>query len=412
MPPDPQLTAAVDSVLRISRRSRSTRMARRDGARLRKVFRHNAAGRACFRNEREANRIFSTRSWFVPWTRRGWHWFERPLLPEECRLDRLAPRLGAGERRDLAERALMIVLDIYAHGYVHRDFHAQNLFRVNDQLKLVDFETLIAYPPPRPPFRLSYDVTGQGLESPLRTGHMGFAARHESGQSVCQVLGVELEPVLAGLPGHLKEAMRGAALSFKSRKKRHACRAERIYSTFSLPGLTVEPREAQRNSARRLEQFGIGAGDLRGRRILDLGCNMGAMLFEAQKHRPGACLGVEFDGEKVAVARMIAAYCGLGSITFRAADIDRLSRRSLEGPFDVVFCLAVEGHIRRPQRMYSLLGKVAREVVYFEGNSSTGKEAAERGLRSVGFTDVRYIGVCDDDCLDSNNVRPLLVARR
>lgn len=399
-------------VLRAGRRSYTRRVEIRGRACVEKVFAPRREGRRVFRSERSAYLRFRHRPWMPTWIESGRLRYVREMYPDADRLDRLAPLLGKDERVDLACRALTIVLDLYAHGYAHRDFHVLNLYCVDGDLKLADFETLVPYPEPRAPFAESYDVTGEGLESPYKTRRMGFRARHESGLTLCQVLGVTFEEVMAAMPGHLKRLMREASATFRSGERRHTCRAQRIYAAFSLPGLRVEREEAQRDCARRFEQFGVRPPDLAGRRMIDLGCNLGGMLFEAQKFSPGPSLGVECDEEKLALARMVAAFCGVGSVRFLHGDIDRLSVRGVGGPFDVVFCLAVEKHVRSKRRLYRLLGALAKETVYFEGNSTTDPEAARRRLLGAGFRNVELLGTCDDDCLASNNNRPLLVARR
>lgn len=211
----------------------------------------------------------------------------------------------------------------------------------------------------------------------------------------------------------LKDELRTVSSSFRKRGKRHFLSTpDVIYCAFSTPRFSVARDEAQRDAARRLFRFGITEGDVRGKRVLDLGSNNGAMLFELSKFAPAAALGVEYDAEKVDLARRIAAFAGLTGLEFRQADVDALEAKGLGAPFDVVLCLALEAHVQNPKRMYGLLGELTRGRLYFEANASTKPKAVESELREAGFVDIRNLGVCDDDIVPRNNRRPIFTARK
>jgi 2-polyprenyl-3-methyl-5-hydroxy-6-metoxy-1,4-benzoquinol methylase len=211
----------------------------------------------------------------------------------------------------------------------------------------------------------------------------------------------------------LKEELRAVSSSFRKRGKRHFLSTpDVIYCAFSTPRFSVGREEAQRDAARRLFRFGLGEADVRGKRVLDLGSNNGAMLFELSKFAPASALGVEYDGEKVDLARRIAEFAGLTGLEFRQADVDALEASDLGPPFDVVLCLALEAHVQKPKRLYRLLGELTRGKLYFEANASTKPKEVESELRDAGFADIRNLGVCDDDIVPRNNRRPIFTARR
>lgn len=211
----------------------------------------------------------------------------------------------------------------------------------------------------------------------------------------------------------LKDELRTASASFRKRARRHFLSTpDVIYCAFSTPRFSVSRDEAQRDAARRLYRFGLGDSDVRGRRVLDLGCNNGAMLFEISNYGPASGLGVEYDGEKVDLARRIAAFAGLDGLEFRQADVDQLTAQDLGGTFDVVLCLALEAHVQDPKRLYRLLGELTRGKLYFEANASTKPKEVASELSSAGFTDILDLGVCDDDIVPRNNRRPIFTARR
>lgn len=382
--------------------------------RIKKTFERTKLGMRCCETEMLAHRIFKGRSWMSPLVKRGRRWFAIPYYLEENRLDRAAVGMDESTRFTVAKQAVGIIFEIFLEGYAHCDFHAGNLYWVDGRLILSDFETMQRYPEgDRPAFPLSYDITGQGLASPFSTSNMGYAP--ESGphtKCLQYVLGVPVEKVLAELSKELKKELLDASGTFKSKHKSHKCRAGRIYSSFALPYLEVHPNEVQRDSKQRLENFRIHKAELQGKSILDLGCNVGGMLFAMQEMELGMCLGIEYDQSKVTVATKIAAYNGLSNVHFVCADIDKLDVRKVDGPFDVVFCLAIEGHIRKKRRLFHFLADTTRETVYFEGNSTTDVDTVQNLLLNSGFKSLEFLGLSDDDCLPDNNCRPLIIARK
>ncbi len=210
----------------------------------------------------------------------------------------------------------------------------------------------------------------------------------------------------------LKEELRSASASFRKKKSRHFLSTKDvIYCAFSTPGFVVRRDESQRDAARRLEQFGVRPDDIRGKRVLDLGCNNGAILLQLSNYAPALGLGVEYDPEKIDLARRIAAFAGIERLEFRVGDLDTLEARDIGAPFDVVLCLAIEAHVQKPDHLYRLLAAVTRGVLLFEANASTPPKSVLAELARVGFREIRHLGTCDDDIVPRNNRRPIFSAR-
>jgi 2-polyprenyl-3-methyl-5-hydroxy-6-metoxy-1,4-benzoquinol methylase len=403
----------MPNVIHAGNRALATRVKEWDGEYFKKAFDDTAVGRDCFEREMKADQLFGGKPWKQPVKSKETLWFTTPLYPEEKKLDIVAPGLDQPTRIEIAKQAISIIFDIFFAGYAHRDFQSRNLFWIDQQLILIDYECLEPYPDgKRPPFPLSYDITGQGLESPFKTGGMCYTCEKHHGISMCKTLGIPAEQALEEFLKDFKERLRQTCLTFATKTTRHICRAERIYSSFSLPYFGVNANETQRNSSIRLQDFGITKQSLGGKTVLDLGCNAGGMLFEMQKYSPGQCLGVEYDSEKVLIAQQIAAYNGLNNVKFIQADVDHTDAHQLSGPYDVVFCLALEKHIQNPPKLYELLSQVTREVLYFEGNSNTNPKKVKKALSEAGFRNIRILGMSRDDVLPSNNCRPLIVAEK
>ena len=216
----------------------------------------------------------------------------------------------------------------------------------------------------------------------------------------------------AAAQSRLTEELRSASASFRKKKSRHFLSTKGvIYCAFSTPRFSVPRNEAQRDAARRLEQFGVRPEDIRGKRVLDLGCNNGAILFQLSNHGPACGLGIEYDPEKVDLARRIAAFAGIERLEFRVGDLDALEARDIGAPFDVVLCLAIEAHVQKPDHLYRLLAAVTQGVLLFEANASTSPKTVQAELAKAGFREIRHLGSCDDDIVPRNNRRPIFSAR-
>ena len=383
-----------------------------DGVRcIKKVFADNDVSKACMTRELVAREIFEDRPWMVPIVDKGETHITFPALPDDRRLDGLAAKLTEAEKQEIALQSVQIAFEIFLEGYAHRDFHSKNMFWVDEQLRVVDYEVLHPYPVgQRPAFPESYDLQGNGLESPFATMNMCYESADPS--SLKNVLETPLDTVIERHQDGMRDSLRDASLTFKKRGTRHICRAKKIYNSIDLPFFKVDAAEAQRNCEKRFATLGIQSPDIRGKRVLDLGSNIGGMIFEAERHKPIESVGVEYDAEKVEVARMIAAYNGLNTVRFLQADIDELESDEVGGPFEVVFCFAIEAHVKKKERLFQLLADLTGERLYFEGNSSTNADDARQKLLNAGFRDVQHLGMCDDDYLAENNNRPLLVATK
>lgn len=405
------LILQLPNVVHVGNRS-TCREVQVDGARyIKKAYASNEEAMACMTREIAARELFADRPWMVPVEHTDESHIMLPLLPGSRRLDRLGEQLPESERLEIARQCLLIALEIFLQGYAHRDFHAKNMFWVDGQVRLVDYEVLQPYPAGQlPAFPESYDLKGVGLKSPFATMNMCYESVDPN--SLKNVLRIPLDHALALLSDDMKEMLRNASLSFKKQGKRHICRAQKIYNSIDLPYFKVEPSDAQRNCSLRFETLQIKRSDIEGKRLLDLGSNIGGMIFEAQRRGPTESIGVEYDAEKVEVAQMMAAYNGLNRVKFLQADIDTLEFDELGDPFGVVFCFAIEAHVKKNERLFQLLAAVTGEKLFFEGNSSTDADEAKAKLLEAGFNEVQYLGMCDDDYLSENNNRPLLVATK
>ncbi len=398
-------------ILKVSRRVTVSKVGMLRTRYMKKKFENTEVARTCFEREMLADELFACYRWKPPVVEKGPLWFTRPFYPEKNRLDLIAPYLSEATRRKIAAELIFIFFDIFSAGYAHRDAHAKNIYWINGKLRLTDYEWLEAYPKgKRPAFPLCYDITGKGLESPGHTSNMCYS--RDCDRSIQNILDVPVEHALDDFKKELKDRLRHACKTFATKNSRHVCSTRRIDASFQLPYFSVEVEEAERDSGARLRAFGVRRETVFGKTVLDLGCNIGGMLFEIKKYEPGTCVGVEYDADKVSLATQIAAYNGLENVTFMKANVDSLDTGFQNGPFDVVFCQDLEAHVKKREHLFRRLSQATRGILYFEGNSNCDLSMVELALKREGFVKVERLGFGKDDCIPGNDSRPMLCARK
>jgi tRNA (mo5U34)-methyltransferase len=114
--------------------------------------------------------------------------------------------------------------------------------------------------------------------------------------------------------------------------------------------------------------------DLRGKTVLDIGCNGGFYSVEMKRRGADRVLGIDFDDRYLAQARFAAASLGF-DIEFRKLsvyDVHKLNER-----FDVVLFLGVFYHLRHPLLALDLIHEhVARHLFVFQ-SLQRGSETVE-----------------------------------
>jgi tRNA (mo5U34)-methyltransferase len=104
--------------------------------------------------------------------------------------------------------------------------------------------------------------------------------------------------------------------------------------------------------------------DLRGRTVLDIGCNGGFYAIEMKRRGADRVVAVDSDPRYLAQARFAAEVSGV-DIEFREMSVYRLP--SLEERFDVVLFMGVLYHLRYPLLALDLLHEhVARDLLVFQ----------------------------------------------
>jgi tRNA (mo5U34)-methyltransferase len=104
--------------------------------------------------------------------------------------------------------------------------------------------------------------------------------------------------------------------------------------------------------------------DLRGKTVLDIGCNAGFYSIEMKRRGADRVLGVDFDETYLAQARFAAEISGV-DIEFRQLSVYDVGL--LGEKFDLVLFLGVFYHLRHPLLALDLIHEhVARDILVFQ----------------------------------------------
>lgn len=208
-------------------------------------------------------------------------------------------------------------------------------------------------------------------------------------------------------------------LSGSGKRVAPGARRHGIYCSFTLPGL--DDMEAVRDTRQRFRDYGfaeptedVREDELCDKRVIDVGCNVGAIAFEFAR-RGAIVTGVEYRDDRVALCRAIARQFNYQDSRFEQADLNDLirlnpidnvpMRPSWYESYDVVWCASVDEYIgpkehpqeRDDMRLYFY--RMLRHLTapggrcYLESNlqEAGSKFTVESELSHAGF-DVKYVG--------------------
>jgi SAM-dependent methyltransferase len=178
-----------------------------------------------------------------------------------------------------------------------------------------------------------------------------------------------------------------------SGKRVVSTRRHGIYSTFTLPGL--DDMVGVRDTAIRYKDFGVPE-DLNGALVLDVGSNVGAMIFEAARRGAREVTGLEFRQDRVDLCSSIARHYDYRA-RFFATDFNATippEKPIWYEQYDVVFCCSVDEYIDDLESFHNFLFEVTGDRLYFESNLQHDFDEADvmAMLMRAGFKDVHYIG--------------------
>lgn len=397
-----------------SRRSFSEVVGYNGGLAVKKTFLDTAEGLNSFETEKLAANIFHNYKWFPKIYETTSNSIVYEYLKNDTRLDTSIKEYTNKEKNEILKDVLCILLDIFSHDIAHRDFHGGNIFYSKDTgIKLIDYETIISTTGTKKDFFNSYDIIGEGFESPYYTNNMCFFKKHKrSLGNLFQINDIDqLKKITEGI---LIDKLYAVSSSFYTKRykdrDRHYLKNSYIYNTFDMPYLKVDHKIAQRNIKSRLKKFGVSKKMISGKKVLDIGSNIGGILFELFKMQPAKAVGLEYDKEKIDISKLITKIHAYENIDFYQMDIESSSFiEDFSQKYDIIFCLAIIEHLRDKEVFINKLARICDGYLFFEGNNGTDIKKVKDSLENAGFGMVNYIGLSDDEKDKSNNTRPLYI---
>jgi tRNA (mo5U34)-methyltransferase len=114
--------------------------------------------------------------------------------------------------------------------------------------------------------------------------------------------------------------------------------------------------------------------DLRGKTVLDIGCNAGFYSIEMKRRGAERVLGIDFDSEYLAQARLAAELCEV-QIEFRQLSVYDVA--ILQEKFDLVLFMGVLYHLRHPLLALDLIrDHVVKDWFVFQSMQRGSSQAA------------------------------------
>jgi len=173
-----------------------------------------------------------------------------------------------------------------------------------------------------------------------------------------------------------------------------------IYSTINLPGFKELNSKAVRDSNARFDALGLTEENVRGRTVLDIGCNLGQMLLQCFDIGARMCIGVEIDEKLVAIANDIFKEFKIPQCTVLQGTADSLTQDYIMritnycATYELVFSFAVDGYVKDYKEYYAQLASVTKRTLYLESNNhKIEKENLSELLLTSGFRDVQIVEV-------------------
>jgi SAM-dependent methyltransferase len=110
-------------------------------------------------------------------------------------------------------------------------------------------------------------------------------------------------------------------------------------------------------------------GSLRGRRVLDLGCNAGFWSLAAHDAGADFVMGIDFNEEYIEQARLVFEASGVDSHSHQFQQGDVFTQQ-LDRGFDVVLCLGLIDQVDRPVELFQLMAATGAELIVIDSNVS------------------------------------------
>jgi hypothetical protein len=213
--------------------------------------------------------------------------------------------------------------------------------------------------------------------------------------SVALKLGLDVQAKEIPLPAQLKKVATIPDEFYGSK------RLNRPYQSIFYEGKElVEGRRRDINE--RLQK--IDVADLRGKTVLDLGCNLGMSSYLAAERGAKRVVGVEYSPQIASAAiRLNAYFCR--PVHFIQHDLS--TDLELNEQFDTVFCLSLIKHLKSPEAITALIKRATKKILYFESHAHTSAEDYPYLLNKQNFSKIELVDHMSDGVHSKKRTRAL-----
>jgi predicted Ser/Thr protein kinase len=307
-------------------------------------------------------------------------------------------------KKEILWKILRVIISVNRHGIAHRDIKPENIIVSENgkEVSLVDFDQAQEMPPYR---AVLVDILGVGAPEHLTNFNFRWLlGKTLVSWSFCQEL--------VSIPFQIvRRLVRKESIPRKSPMFEYCATDNPDIKTLqeaweigrsspaNAPGLNLVYYSldvagchfpGERSWILRWHEISRKV-DFRGKRVLELGCNLG--LFSAFARHKGAreCVGVDHDSAILDGARLVSKAFHVNNEFYQVDfDADELWEEKFRG-FDLVIALSVVNWLTNRERFLAFLGKY-HEVLY-EGHESLNIEFGR--LRRAGFDRIEIIMVSE-----------------
>lgn len=155
---------------------------------IKKEFKKNTE---YFENEIKGYSIFNKYDWCPILFSKDNNYLITEYFNYKNRLD----QLKLNKDKNILKKIINVLLDIYNEGYSHSDFHTKNIFIVDDNIKIIDFETIYKYKK-IPDFVNSHDILGKSHTPKIKNGNNNMCVFNKSEYSISSYFNINYDEFL------------------------------------------------------------------------------------------------------------------------------------------------------------------------------------------------------------------------
>lgn len=282
---------------------------------------------------------------------------------------------------NILKQVAEIIFEIHYKGYTHQDIQIGNIAVDNEKVTILDFEHIKKQP--IKPFWKNPDL--------IKTKESSWAY-----WDTPQPFGIGFNTGINSFfaINHVRNKLKNNLLEVSGPGTKLGD-GQAHYSSINLDNFQIE---GGRDTSLRFNQFKID--NLKGKTILDIGSNTGALCFESWKRGASKILGIETVEKRVEISKRIASFIGSDNITFKKAFIGKNDWEYSQ--WDIVFACAIDLYVPNKIALYKYLFNITKEICYFESNVYKNPEKCKKVLYDTGWKNIKYVGRSNDTCGRTN----------